>query len=126
MFFPQEALDTWLLDDKVELVKDELSLRSEGRKFRITEASRVLKEITGTPDPFDLVGKVKSHGFLRELGAEIIDRSMLIGDNAYDIVPGFLGTPIGSMAEHRASLPDIQTAPKNEEELLGRFLMKVL
>ncbi|MFO0660832.1 MAG: hypothetical protein U0165_13510 [Polyangiaceae bacterium] len=126
VFFPQEALDLWLVEEKIELGNDQLTLLSEGRKFRITEAARVLAEVTGTPDSFELVGKVKSKNYLHELGAEVLDQSMIIGDNAYDIVPGFLGTPMGSFAEHRASYTDLSRVPTTDEELLGQFLLRVL
>ena len=86
----------------------------------------VVAEVTGTPDSFELVGKVKSKNFLHELGAEVLDQSMIIGDNAYDIVPGFLGTPMGSFAEHRASYTDLSRVPTTDEELLGQFLLRVL
>lgn len=116
----------WLVEEKIELGNDQLTLLSEGRKFRITEAARVVAEVTGTPDSFELVGKVKSKNFLHELGAEVLDQSMIIGDNAYDIVPGFLGTPMGSFAEHRASYTDLSRVPTTDEELLGQFLLRVL
>jgi hypothetical protein len=134
VFFPQEALDSWLVDGRVELTNDELMIRSEGRKFRITEAVRVLSELTNTPDLNDLVGRVKSRVFLQALEAEILEGSMIIGDNAYEVVPGFLGTPVGTFAEHvqsqssaeaRKSRPEL-APPRSDEELLGQFLMQTL
>ena len=102
---------------------EELTLVSEGRKFRIVEAVRVLREVTETGDPNELVGKVKSKAFLAELGAEILEGSMIIGDNAYDISPGFAGAPIGSFPEHRAARPDLahQQAMASDEDLLAAF-----
>ncbi len=129
VFFPQEALDVWLSEGRVELTGDELVLRAEGRRFRMTEAVRVLREVTGTPDAYDLVDRVKSKVFLGALEAELLETSMLIGDNAYDVVPGFLGTPVGSFAEHvahtRASSPELKV-PGTDEELLGQFLLQTL
>jgi hypothetical protein len=60
--------------------------------------------------------------------------SMIIGDVAYQIVPGFWGTPIGSFSEHRTSgaVPASAgsappaTAPKTDEELLAQFLIQNL
>ena len=125
IFFPQEALDTWMIDGHVELANEELLIKAENRRYRITEAARVLREVTGTPDSFDLVGKVKSKVYLGELGAELLESSMVLGDNAYDVVPGFLGTPIGTFAEHMRQNPAAATV-KSEEELLGTFLLRVL
>jgi len=135
VFFPQTALDEWIADDRVELSSDELHIRSEpvqrddgtsARKYRIVEAVRVLREVTDAPDPNDLVGKVKSKAYLAELGAEILESSMIIGDNAYDIVPGFAGAPIGSFAEHRQSQPDKLPSLSSDEELLAAFLVRTM
>jgi hypothetical protein len=129
VFFPQEALDVWLSDGRVELSGEELTLRTEGRTFKITEAVRVLREVTGTPDAYDLVGRVKSRVFLDALESELLENSMLIGDNAYDVVPGFLGIPQGTFAEHLAKSersPSETKAPGTDEELLGQFLAREL
>lgn len=130
VFFPQEALDIWLAEGRVELAGEELTLKSEGRTFRITEAVRVVQEVTGSGDAHDLVGRVKSCVYLGALEAEILETSMIIGDNAYDIVPGFLGIPVGTFADHlarsdRASAPEL-APPTSDEELLGQFLLRAL
>jgi len=121
VFFPQAALDEWVANDRVDLSADELLIRAEGRKFRVVEAVRVLREVTDTNDPHDLVGTVKSKAYLAELGAEILEGSMIIGDNAYDIVPGFAGAPIGSFAEHLQGSPRTPSL-NTDEELLAAFL----
>lgn len=125
VFFPQAALDEWLADDRVDLAQDELTIKSEGRRYRIIEAIRVLREVTGSVDNNELIGKVKSRAFLGELGAELLEGSMILGDNAYDVVPGFVGAPVGSFAEHRKSITDIPPAAKSaatDEDLLAAFL----
>jgi hypothetical protein len=125
VFFPQGALDEWIAEDRVDLQKDELCIKAEGRRYRIIEALRVVREVTGTPDSNELVGKVKSHAFLSELGAEILENSMILGENAYDVVPGFVGAPVGTFAEHRKSIPDngsIRRGLTTDEDLLATFL----
>ena len=72
VFFPQVALDEWLGEDRVDLRNDELTIKSEGRKYRIIEAIRVLREVSGTPDSHELLGKVKSKAFLAELPNEAV------------------------------------------------------
>jgi hypothetical protein len=130
LFFPEDALNMWVVDGKVELNQRELVLPSEGRRYRLIEAAHVLRELTGMEDPYELVHRVKSLGYLNELGAEILETSMLIGENAYDIVPGFLGSPIGSFEDHIKKkegqpLPD-QHQPATDEEMLGQMLLKML
>ena len=69
--------------------------------------------------------------YLSELGAELLGASMIVGDLAYEVVPGFLGSPIGSFSERRAgSIPPPRPVgaigPKSDEELLAQFLMRNL
>jgi hypothetical protein len=130
VFFPQLALDQLVHDDRVDLVGNQLVIRSEQRKYRVVEAVRVIKEVTGGLDTYELVGKVKSVSFVTELGAEVLDTSMVLGDLAYEVVPGFLGAPIGTLAEHRAqSVPPPAVAgslPGNDEDMLAQYLMSRL
>ena len=125
VFFPQAALDEWLAEDRVELKRNELTIRSEGRRYRIIEAIRIVREVTGSPDPHEVLGRVKTRAYLSELGAEILEGSMILGDNAYDVIPGFVGAPVGSFATHRKNTPVPSTTKRsagNDEELLAAFL----
>jgi hypothetical protein len=126
VFFPQSALDEWIAGDRVDLKNDELLIKSESRRYKIIEAVRVIREVTGDADHHEVIGKVKSRAFLNELGAEILEGSMILGDNAYDVVPGFVGAPVGSLAESRKAAPapvePPPTVPKTDEELLAAFL----
>ncbi|HEY4121598.1 MAG TPA: hypothetical protein VGM56_27220 [Byssovorax sp.] len=126
VFFPQAALDAWLADDRVELTNDELCIKAEGRRYRIVEAVRVLREVTGTPDGNELIGKVKSRAFMSELGAELLETSMILGDNAYDVVPGFVGAPVGSFAEHKKTAPEHghRGVLTSDEDLLATFITR--
>jgi hypothetical protein len=134
VFFPQEALDRWLGNGEVELAQGFLTIRTERRKYRLVEAARVLTEVSGLPDPHEVVGKVKTVAFLTELGASLLGESMVIADNAYEVVPGWLGSPVGTFAEHRAEqassplVPLIRNAshPGSDEELLATFLVRNL
>lgn len=118
VFFPQEALDLWTADDRVDMSAEELVLRSESRKFKVVEAVLILREVTGTPDPNELVGKVKSRAYLSELGAELLEGSMIIGENAYDVVPGFVGAPVTSFEDHKK---ETSTTAGSDEDLLRSF-----
>ena len=132
VFFPQAALDQWISEGKVDLVGDELTIKAEARRYRILEAAHIVVECTGLLDGNELVGKVKSRAYLMELGAELLETSMVLGDNAYDIVPGFLAAPVGSFEEHlaRRSIPEVDLvrapAPASDEDLLVKFLLESL
>ena len=133
VFFPQAALDQWISDGKVDLAGDELTIKPEARRYRILEAARILREVTGLQDVNELVGKVKTRQYLSGLGADLLENSMVLGDNAYDVIPGFVGAPVGTFEEHMADparadgqggSPERGTAlPASDEDLLAKFLL---
>jgi hypothetical protein len=136
VFFPQAALDQWLVDGSVDLRGTELTIVSEARRYRLAEAVRILREVTGAEDAQSLVGRVKAKSALEEKGAELLESSMIVGDNAYDVVPGWLGTPVGTFDEHVTSPERAEarsgksepppTEPRTDEDLLAMLLLKTL
>lgn len=134
VFFSQTAFDRWLVEGAIELAGNELTIIADGRRYRVAEAVHVLREVAGVPDQNDIVGKVKSKLFLEELGAEILEGSMIIGENAYDVIQGWLGAPTSTWADHVQSIErkkaresfsnEFPEEPKTDEDLLARFLMK--
>lgn len=131
IFFPQAALDQWGVEGKVDLSASELILLAEGRSYKVVEAVHVVTEVTGANDAHQIVGKVKSKVSLEELGAEILENSMIIGDNAYDVIPGWAGMARSTFATHllsgermsaRGGKTDVGSAPNTDEELLRRFV----
>lgn len=130
VFFPQASVDQWGVEGRIELSPSELVLVADGRRYAIAEAVRVVVEVTGAEDPHDIVGKVKAKTALESMGAEILEGSMILGDHAYDVVPGWIGEPTTPFAEHltsqarkeaRSVHPEEGAAPEREEELLERF-----
>jgi hypothetical protein len=130
IFFPQAALDHWLVEGYVELAGNQLTIVGEGRRYRIAEAVRVIREVSGVIDANDIIGKVKSRVFFEELGAEILEESMIIGENAYEVKTGWLGAPTSPFPEHvrvrQQSAPAFSEEPRTDEDLLARFLLKNL
>ncbi len=119
VFFPQAALDEWLVAGAIELNGSVLTISSEKRRYIVAEGVRVLREVTGQPDASELVGKVKSLRYIEELGAEVLEGSMLLGDNAYDIVAGWVGL-LERAPEPFGSAPGSQTM--TDEAALARFV----
>jgi len=94
------------------------------------EVVHIVAEVTGSPDPHGFLGKVKSKADLVALGAEILEGSMILGDNAYDVVPGWAGLARTPFAVHidsnerfkaRKGKTDSGALPKTDEEMLERF-----
>lgn len=141
VFFPQAALDEWIAEDRVDFNGRELVIKAEGRRYDITEGVRVLGEVTGSSDRYNLVGKVKERMSLEAAGGELFETSLILGENAYEVVPGWLGLPIGSFVAHltgrerRRALADSEAHPSgitagaqpaSDEDLLASFLMRNL
>ena len=131
IFFPQAALDQWVLEGSVELAGNQLTILGEGRRYRIAEAVRVVREVSGVPDANDVIGKVKSRVFFEELGAEIYESSMLIGENAYEVRTGWLGVPTSTFNAYLSTrrptgiaAGEFTAEPRTDEDLLARFLLK--
>ena len=131
VFFPQSAVDQWGIDGKIDLVSGELILLADGRRYKVDEAVHIVAEVTGANEEHKIVGKVKLKRALDEVGAEILQDSMILGDNAYDIVPGWMGAATVPFTEHlpssermaaRGNKTDVGVGLINDEELLRRFL----
>jgi hypothetical protein len=98
VFFPQSLLDVLFGVGKLDLDGDDLVVKEGGYRYRMSEAVRVMTEVTTGEDPHDLVGKVALRAHLTDQkGAEILGNSMLVEDNAYDVVPGMMGEPTGDV-----------------------------
>lgn len=104
------------MEGRAELAPPLLVLPPMGRRYTIAPAVRVRSEVTGTPCPHGLVNRVKLRSDLEALGAEIMDGSMILGDNAYEVELGFLGTPEGRFADY-SSRPNALPANSDEELL---------
>ncbi len=112
VFFPQDALDILIALEHVDLDGDELVMANGGYRYRVTEAVRVLREVTTGEDPRDLCGRVRTREQLtEELGAELLGDSMLVEDSAYDVVTGFVGTASNDVQD--------DAAPSEEDALVA-------
>jgi hypothetical protein len=91
IFVPQEALESWVAEGRAQLLGETLLL--EGVGFSLTGAVHFVSEVAGGGDEPALVGKVKTLSQLAELGGEHCAASVVLGDNAYEVVEGFVAQP---------------------------------
>jgi hypothetical protein len=96
LFLSQEALDQWLTEGRAKVEGEELTDTRTGQKFRLITGVRFLAEVTGAPDSAQLVGKVKDAEQLEAMKAELMSGSVVLGDNAYEVQEGFVGTLIAT------------------------------
>jgi hypothetical protein len=93
VFLPQDALDRWSVEEKIQVEGDVLTINEEGRSYDLVPAVRFMSEVGGTGDPPGLVGKVKERPQLQEMAADYYPGSVILGDSAYEVVDGFVGYP---------------------------------
>ena len=136
VFVSQETLDSWLSNERVTVEGEIMTLLPERQRFRLTTAVHFLKEVAEGGDEPALVGKVKDLDAVTELGGDHVSGSVVIGDNAYEVIEGFLGDPMhepmdeghevavgGSLAAATAAALG-EGPPSGELDLLARFFLK--
>jgi hypothetical protein len=109
LFLSQEALERWIGEGRAKIDGEELTDTTTGQKFRLITGVRFLAELTGS-DAAQLVGKVKDVEQLEALHAEHMRDSVILGDNAYNVVEGFVGTPVVVEAAAPAPKPRARAA----------------
>lgn len=93
LFISQERLDAWSADGKVILEGERMTVTALGRSFSISPAARFLKVAGDEEDPNDLLNRVKTEEDIVAMGGDLYMNSVIHGDIAYDVQPGFLGVP---------------------------------
>lgn len=131
VFVPQDSLDEWMVEGRVEIDGETMTLQPEGQRFHLKTAVHFLAELAEGGDEANLVGRVKDLEQLAALGAEHCADSVLLGDNAYQVAEGFVGEPIPAentagagetlAAATRAAVGDDPAA--GEIDLLARFFL---
>ena len=136
LFWPQELLDQWIVDEKISLEGERLTIQKERRTYRVKQAVFFFADVGDGEDTHKLVGRVKEVQQLDDMGAEKYMDSVLVQDSAYQVVSGFVGEqfPIEeSTTGERAD--DIEGAVANhtgeatedsDKELLAKFLIENL
>jgi hypothetical protein len=94
LFISQDRLDAWNAEQRVHLAGDVMTLSEDGRSFRIRPAVRFLRVAGSSDDPNQLIDTVRDERSLDEMGADHYMYSVILGEVAYDVQPGFLGEPI--------------------------------
>ncbi|MBO6936390.1 MAG: hypothetical protein JJ863_15570 [Deltaproteobacteria bacterium] len=93
LFVSQDVLDRWMVEEQVSVEGDVMTLDGNQR-FKLLSAVCFTEELTGEGDPHELIGRVKDLETLSQLGGEHVSDSVILGDNAYTVVEGFLGEPV--------------------------------
>ncbi len=121
LFVSQAMLEAWSGQGKVAFAGQTMSVRKgpgSGRAYALDPAVRFLRIVGAERDPHGLLAKVKTEAQLRALGGERMGDSVVVGDVAYEVQPGFLA----SASAPPADAPE----PRDPEQILARFLSENL
>ena len=105
-FWPQELLDQWIVEEKINLDGQLLTLIEENRIYDVQQAVYFTSDVGDGDDKYNLIGRVKEKSTLEEMEAEHYMDSVLIDESAYQVVPGFTGEPV----------QDAETVEKSKEK----------
>jgi hypothetical protein len=94
VFLPQEALHGWLDEERITLDGEIMTLKPEGQRFRLSTAVRFIADLTESGDQQQVLGKVKDLEQLTAMSGEHSMDSVIFGDDAYQVIEGFVGDPI--------------------------------
>ena len=115
IFFSQRILGALTDEGKIKLDRNLLTLLTPDRpSFELAPAYRFIRTSDGSPDPHGLVGQIKYEKDVKALSAEVYLDSVIYGDVAYEVEPGFIG-------EKKELLDRL-----SDTELLSRFLLDTL
>lgn len=128
VFLPQSTLETWALEDKADLHDDRLVVPGDAHAegYALTPAVHFVQLVSGSDDA-RLLARVKTASQLAGLGAEHLHDSVLVGENAYEVVPGYVAdVPEPDAATPSATAQTSRTEPQPPEDLLAAFLLNKL
>src|SRR5256885_16509931 len=92
LFVPQDMLDKWADQGRVDLKGHELTLLREKKSFQLTSAVRFLKLEAGE-DVARLLNEVKTLDALKQMRADQYRNSVVLGEAAYTVQQGRLARP---------------------------------
>lgn len=119
LFLPQNTLEEWALEDKADVKDGKLTIPGDNASFPVAAAVHFLKVVSGTDDK-KLVRKVKALELLQQMGAEHLADSVILGETAYEVVPGYT-TDVPTAAPSKPA-----QKPNPEADLLAAFLLNKL
>jgi hypothetical protein len=118
-FFSQDWVDRWLAEGRVSLEGDVLALGADGPSFQLSSAVLFRAEVASGDDALKLCGRVKTLAAVRELSGEHAPGSVVIGENAYEVLDGFIGELLPS--RETALVEDAGAAALQKLKILQRM-----
>ena len=104
IFLPQDVVDSWITADKVELAGEILTFRESGLALRVVPGFYFDHVSGGSDEGVKLLGRAKSKAAVAALGAEVYMSSLILGETAYEVQPGYIAKPVDPQCERRPLL----------------------
>jgi hypothetical protein len=141
LFVSQALLAAWAGQGRIDLDGRSIALlggQARGRRYALVPAVRFLRVAGGGEDAHGLVARVKTLEQVREIGGEAMADSVVLGEVAYEVEPGFLAeasavqAAAGATPAARSAAPSEGGSPdqprdledrRREAETLARFLL---
>jgi CRISPR/Cas system endoribonuclease Cas6 (RAMP superfamily) len=100
------------MDDRLRVEDDLLTIPAQNKTYRIYEAVRFIACASSAGDPLNLIKRVRTKDQLEKMHCELFGNSVISGDHAYDVEPGFFGILLAD-AEALAPVtqPSLRAAP---------------
>ena len=115
LFLPQTMLEEWALGEQADVRDGQLLVKGEAASYPVAQAVH-FKALVSGDDAQKLVAKVKTQEQLEALGAEQMMESVLLGETAYEVEPGYV-----------VSVPDAEAKadgkPQTDADLLAAFFL---
>lgn len=105
LFLSETRLEAWIAEGRAEIGEAKVRLVEEPAEFELASAVHIRALVEGR-DEREWLGRVKTEAFLRDAGAEILGETMVVGETAYEIVPGFLLETEEELEETQAYLEE--------------------
>lgn len=127
LFLPQTTLEEWALSDKADLDGERLAIKEDAASYPVTPAVLFARLVSGE-DGASLLSRVKTAEELERLGAEQMMDSVLLGETAYEVVPGYV-TEVSVVAPTAPAVEGGSASSSGgnpESDLLAAFLLDKL
>ena len=108
LFVSQSLLDAWAAQGRIDVDGQSIALASgegRGRRYALEPAVRFLRVAGGGEDVERLVARVKTLAQVRERGGDAMAGSVVLGEVAYEVEPGFLAEASAVEAASRMTAP---------------------
>lgn len=115
LFLPQATLEQWVAEGRADLKEGKLYVESNNAPYGVAPAVHFLQLVSGA-DAKHLLATVKTSAQLEQMGAEQMMDSVIIGEDAYQVVPGYLAEVVPGSGR-----PPDKESP--DADLLAAFLL---